>query len=320
MHRTLLPVVALLLWAGALDARLLSTPIPTTTASLGFEYHDDSVRALHLKFFDHLVEQQVANIFKLVLRGAYEARQRHQKLEYTHDHPRHERPVVLDVGMNSGFYTMLSASLGARVYAFEPQVFCVGIVRDLIRTKNLHLAPLIEIHNMGLGTTGVVAVPKRSVCDGHFGTDGIPAVEDVEDLNEETVAIPIVDPQLLLPLWFRNVTLVKMDTEGAEADILKHLLPFVEAGRIHHIVVEIMPSQWINRASSLNAGLRTIKRLAALSKRVIALTDPRVITGGVPRADTEEIGGPTYEEFDLEGLIRDRHERGGACNVWFSFV
>ncbi|KAG2486990.1 hypothetical protein HYH03_014362 [Edaphochlamys debaryana] len=221
--------------------------------------------------------------------------------------------------MNSGYYTMLGAALGARVYAFEPQVFCVRIVRDLIRARNPHLAPLIDIFNMGLGTTGVIAVPNGTKCDGFFGEGGIPSVGE-EAVDEGTVPIPVVNPQLVLPLWSRHVALVKMDTEGAEADILAHLLPWIEAGRIHHLVVELMPCQWANRASSLEAGLATLRRVQAASRRMVALFDPKGVQGGVQANGTADIGGTSWEGFDLEALMRDRHNRTGAANVWFTFV
>ena len=40
--------------------------------------------------------------------------------------------TVIDVGMNDGFYTMLSAAMGCKVYAFEVQQMCVEIAYDFV--------------------------------------------------------------------------------------------------------------------------------------------------------------------------------------------
>ena len=49
----------------------------------------------------------------------------------------HSECVAVDVGMNDGFYSMLFASLGCRVYAFEVQRLCVQVALKSIERNRI---------------------------------------------------------------------------------------------------------------------------------------------------------------------------------------
>ncbi|KAG2484661.1 hypothetical protein HYH03_016551 [Edaphochlamys debaryana] len=220
--------------------------------------------------------------------------------------------------MNSGYYTMLSASMGARVISFDLQSYCVKLVTELLRQKNAHLVPNVNIINVGLGTPQVVSVPNNT-CSGTFGQGGVPKVGGpVAGINT-----CIMDPNQVLPTWSDKVfTLVKIDTEGAEADILSHLLPLIAAGRIKHLVTELIPHQWPNRGSSMEAGLATLEKVTSYSNRMLLLHDGKpfqfdkkkvtipFITGGQ---------GNVYEKFSLADLVKDRADQKVGCNLWWTF-
>ncbi|KAG2482732.1 hypothetical protein HYH03_018363 [Edaphochlamys debaryana] len=211
---------------------------------------------------------------------------------------------------------MLAASLGAKVLSFDLQVYCIKVVTQLLREKNPQLLPNIEIVNLGLGTPTIVSVPNNT-CEGEFGQNGVPKAGSVDGAGAK-VTVSIVDPKHVLQTWARQINLVKIDTEGAEADILAHLLPLVEAGKIQHIVAELMPSQWANRGSSLEAGLATMKKLAAQSTRMVLLHDSAGFTFPREQISLSGVTGELFEKFNVEDLVKDR-KNGGGCNVWWSF-
>ncbi|KAG2422760.1 hypothetical protein HXX76_015780 [Chlamydomonas incerta] len=218
--------------------------------------------------------------------------------------------------MNSGYFTLLSAALGAHVYAFDLQVYCIKVVTELLRNKNPHLLSRIDIFNVGLGTPAVVKVPNNT-CEGTFGTGGVASASSLLTAGE--VVASIVNPANLLPTWRDEVTLVKIDTEGAEADILANLLPIVEAGSVKNIVVELIPAHWPSRGSSLEAGIKTMERLEALASRVVLLYDP--VGFDFPKSPMKIAGfdGDLYTKFSVSALVRDRHDKKAGCNVWFTF-
>jgi FkbM family methyltransferase len=118
-------------------------------------------------------------------------------------------PVFWDVGANSGQHSIFTASLGAIVESFEPF--------EPVRQKLAHSASLnpdlsIRIHSYGLGDQDCVlsfAPPdNENFATGHFTNTG-------------TIELPIrrgddvsADPP----------TLVKIDVEGMEADVLRGAL------------------------------------------------------------------------------------------------
>ncbi|KAG2497650.1 hypothetical protein HYH03_004389 [Edaphochlamys debaryana] len=283
-------------------------------APTNFTFHEASaVGVLRENYFKRAgCEQQIVEIFKHVLGSAAPPR------------------MVADIGMNSGYYSLLSASLGARVISFELQSHCVKLVTRLLHDKNPHLVPYISILNVGLGTPAAVAVPNNT-CSGYFGSAGVPGVDAPRVVNATAdgttgfVNTSIVDPAMVLSTWTDHVyTLVKIDTEGAEADILAHLLPLIQAGRIQHLVAEVIPRQWRKRASSRPAGLEALQRVTALSRRALLLHDATpylfekkrkvslpYITGGK---------GELWSGFELEDLLRDRTRQFAGCNIWWSFV
>lgn len=60
--------------------------------------------------------------------------------------------VVLDIGANLGWYSILCAKLGARVIAFEPDRQLVKLIR--IHSELNHVGRLIDIHRCAVGTPG----------------------------------------------------------------------------------------------------------------------------------------------------------------------
>lgn len=58
-----------------------------------------------------------------------------------------ERPWVIDVGMNEGFFTLLPASLGARVVSFELQPDCLPGVRNALALSELRE---VTLKNVGI--------------------------------------------------------------------------------------------------------------------------------------------------------------------------
>ena len=78
--------------------------------------------------------------------------------------------VLVDVGMNDGFYTQLAAAQGCQVYAFELQDLCIEISWEAARRNNatsrisiVH-APVSDEN----GRAMLVARTRHPWCDGGF--------------------------------------------------------------------------------------------------------------------------------------------------------
>jgi FkbM family methyltransferase len=75
--------------------------------------------------------------------------------------------TVLDIGMNTGYFSLLAASQGARVFSYEPQPLCVRLMRESLLAENAHLRKRLCVTNVAVGRSGVLEVPD-STCFGGF--------------------------------------------------------------------------------------------------------------------------------------------------------
>ena len=152
-----------------------------------------------------------------------------------------KKPVVLDVGSNSGFYTMLAASLGAHVTAIDPQPQCSQFVRSAAFLSGFgDQVRVINAFAAGNASDTFANVPIRTGCWGTY-----PRIGDAEakttraafaniPRRDELVAVPGIDlPALVRELAAgagvgggkesAGVLLMKMDSEGAEGDLMAAL-------------------------------------------------------------------------------------------------
>ena len=97
---------------------------------------------------------------------------------------------VIDVGVNTGFFTLLSAAHGATVYGFELQRTCISRVREHLANNPL-LSRSVYLFNMGLGQEAdVVEDNATGVCDGTWGHQGLEKVSS----SKEVVVVEVVEP------------------------------------------------------------------------------------------------------------------------------
>jgi FkbM family methyltransferase len=145
----------------------------------------------------------------------------------------HRGDHVADVGANHGLYTHMFAKRGAVVEAFEPQPECVAVLRAYAsrrRSRNVRVHPVALSATAGIGTLhlphGSESSPSASL---HSTTaDDAPLEVALEPLDA---------------FAFSDLTLVKIDVEGAELEVLRGAtetlrrsrpLLFVEIEQRHH--------------------------------------------------------------------------------------
>ena len=137
----------------------------------------------------------------------------------------HPGDLVVDAGANIGYMSVLAATAGAHVMAFEPNPALLPILRQNLGTRGevrpvalgayRHTAGLIPpdpaAHNNGLGRVGA-------------GTDAGALPIEVETLDGE--------------LHGRSVAILKLDVEGAEQAVLEGAAGALEDRRLRHIIFE----------------------------------------------------------------------------------
>lgn len=144
--------------------------------------------------------------------------------------------VCIDAGANFGVMTMRLAATGATVHAFEP---------DPLAFEKLQRAaegwPNVVLHNKALSTQAGTVTLHRSVStdDDPVLTEGSSLIPRSRTEGSATIDVEAVDiADLIEALHPKPIKLVKMDVEGGEINLLKHLIARDSFGNIKKIYVE----------------------------------------------------------------------------------
>jgi FkbM family methyltransferase len=123
--------------------------------------------------------------------------------------------IVVDAGANVGLFTVWAAMHGALVYAYEP---CRASYEDLLRNVVLnHVEGRVFAHNFGLWS-----VTDRLTL-WHLDSDsgGHSLLEPSRKHGEDVLCVNVDDALRTL----RRIDFLKLDTEGAEYEILQYASP-----------------------------------------------------------------------------------------------
>jgi FkbM family methyltransferase len=187
----------------------------------------------------------------------------------------HGRCVLIDCGMNDGFYTMLGGYLGCKVHSFEIQDACIYFAKEVI-TRNIagsygnfsdieiHRAPLSNVSNEQI----TLSFPESRLCDGGFTITG-----SVQSRIGRTHAnVPLTreeryTSQTLDSIFFSmdnftrykgDIDVVKIDVEGHESEVIEGASLLLQSHRIKKILFEVQvlddsqkPYGWTNPKYSL---------------------------------------------------------------------
>jgi FkbM family methyltransferase len=138
-------------------------------------------------------------------------------------------PLVLDVGANQGYFTLLAASHGCRVRAYEPNTRLCSILAASVALNGF--SDRVTIVNAGVGSK-----PGVLRFDQNAESPALARVLPDTPASAHMPAIPIVrlDDEV-----HEDVLLMKMDTEGFETEALGGAQQACSTFTFKHIVIEI---------------------------------------------------------------------------------
>ena len=221
------------------------------------------------------------------------------------------------------------------MYGFELQRTCLSRVREHL-ANNPRLSRSVYLFNLGLGQEAdVVEDNAKDVCDGTWGHQGLEKVyssskqssgassmgssSPVTSSSSTVTSSSVVLPDAVFQDWW-DIALIKVDTEGAEAAILKRFLKYIERGQVRNVVVEVVPAWWPKRGVSVEHGIQVFEQLQSMARETVLLHDMNPFPRGArPRAQTID-GLPTFEITDMGALLRQRASTASSgLNIWFQF-
>jgi len=162
-------------------------------------------------------------------------------------------PVVLDIGANSGFYGLLAAAMGCRVIFFEPQPYCTWMIEQSIVANGWTTNKRLSIVRGAVGDDNPDSrfkSPKfpvwcNSPCIGTMGKPGTKYFKQKPDGWRSVIQISNSSINKLMPA--ADMILAKVDTEGAEAAVLRGMRPLFKQRRIKAAIVEVTPQFYKRR-------------------------------------------------------------------------
>jgi FkbM family methyltransferase len=160
--------------------------------------------------------------------------------------------VVVDVGANWGYFTLVCAHLVAgcgRVIALEPHPRLAAMLADNVRENRL---PQVAVHRVAAGarsaTAAFVGFDER---DGNWGVSRAAHDAEAADFESPTVAVDA----FLDACNVGRVDLIKIDIEGAEGDAIRGMTDGLARHRYRYALVECHPLELARLGTSLAACL-----------------------------------------------------------------
>lgn len=144
--------------------------------------------------------------------------------------------LVVDVGANIGYFTLLAANYGCRVQAFEPHELNLALLRSSIALNELD--ERVRLHQVALGSDEGTSVLKGY---GAFATLQ-PNGTDVKKWQlgeQEAMEQPGVAVRKFQEYIEEDVLLLKIDTEGYEKHVLDGSWDAWRRVTLHNVLVEV---------------------------------------------------------------------------------
>jgi FkbM family methyltransferase len=142
--------------------------------------------------------------------------------------------AFLDVGANIGYFSLLAALAGgSTVVAFEPQ----RQVADLLRQSVAHNHAEEQVRVECIALSDMAGSMRMTSCPGNTGHSQLAAPDGIGPLSSLVEVVVLDDWLEAHPVG--RVSVCKIDTEGAEARILKGMAKLLKRDR-PAIVIEVI--------------------------------------------------------------------------------
>jgi len=204
--------------------------------------------------------------------------------------------LVLDFGMNMGYYSLFSAALGCRVATAEPQELCHALMNVSLVVNGFE--NLVRRYRNILWPEPRTVDTPFGGCDGGF--QATPQTGSTVSSITLTSIIENAGPIDRLPL-------MKVDVEGAEVGVLisgqEHIWGPKEP-KIENIIIELVPSRWSDVGTTMDLGKQTFKKMVDAGYQAYQINGGGSVIDGVPAQAIP----------DMESFISGNTQ---GQNVWF---
>lgn len=165
--------------------------------------------------------------------------------------------TFVDVGANIGYLSGMAAGIvgtTGRVLSFEPAPSCFKRLEAL---KALNPGFEWDIYPLALGSES--AAMELAISKTNIGWNTLVAGQIPGDLEAGRVSVEVRKlDDCLYTAGVDRVRVLKIDTEGFEAQVVLGAQNWLKAGKIDHLIVEIQPRQGTRRAPDFETMLELL--------------------------------------------------------------
>ena len=166
--------------------------------------------------------------------------------------------LVLDVGANEGFYTLLSSAYGCRTVAFEPQILCVAWLDYSITLNRFKHPP--KLLNKIVSHIPLEMDVNSAICSGmNFYSQETKF--ELQGTAEKKSKISSVSLDEVIEANKDQVLLLHIDTEGAEIQVLMSAMNALKGNKIKNIIFEVFPKWWDRFNLAYKTGISFLKEI-----------------------------------------------------------
>ena len=143
-------------------------------------------------------------------------------------------PNFVDVGANLGYYSLIAAASFEHlsVYAFEPEPRNAELLQ-----QNIALNSLSNIHFQQAGLASVSSPSRLYLSEDNFGD------HQIYDRGEirQSVDVQLLNGAEYLCAYIDRIDVLKIDTQGAEYEVITGLMPLLLKSPDIDVVIEFWP-------------------------------------------------------------------------------
>jgi FkbM family methyltransferase len=142
------------------------------------------------------------------------------------------RGLMLDIGANAGYYSLLAAKMGHNSVQFDLQPECQTILRNSVLANNFQ-KQIITVAAGVSNVEGAMEVPYVD-CDGRFP-------QATPKKGAQTKTIPLYPLDHFISIDGDDIIMMKIDTEGNEMRVLSGAIRFFKEKKVKNAIVEVTP-------------------------------------------------------------------------------
>jgi FkbM family methyltransferase len=180
--------------------------------------------------------------------------------------------LMLDVGANAGYYSLLAAKLGHKSVQFDLQPTCITILRNSVIVNGF--SDRVWTIAAGVSDSHTNITVPNAGCDGRFPA----SAHEQKIFGTFKTSMPLHPLSHFLDPDECEIMLMKVDTEGNEKRVLVGAMDFFRQRKIQNAIVEVTKGYnfWKNAGITKDEVLAVFREICSYGYWMVSLRDSTI--------------------------------------------